>query len=101
MCIIGKPVLCQGYSGDRFKMTDGTARVHRDGQDIGVLGRMGSFAEYVVMPAEQVVPVEQDIDMDVLALYGCAVTTGFGVVVNMNVWTRIKLAEGAMPGPTG
>ena len=24
-----------------------------------------------------------------------------GVVVNMNVWTRIKLAEGAMPSPTG
>ena len=23
------------------------------------------------------------------------------VVVNMNVWTRIKLAEGAMPGPPG
>jgi hypothetical protein len=23
------------------------------------------------------------------------------VVVNMNVWTRIKLAEGAMPAPTG
>ena len=23
------------------------------------------------------------------------------VVVNMNVWTRIKLAEGAMPGPSG
>ena len=23
-----------------------------------------------------------------------------GVVVNMNVWTRIKLAEGAMPGPS-
>ena len=22
------------------------------------------------------------------------------VVVNLNVWTRIKLAEGAMPGPT-
>jgi hypothetical protein len=22
-----------------------------------------------------------------------------GVVVNMNFWTRIKLAEGAMPGP--
>jgi hypothetical protein len=23
------------------------------------------------------------------------------VVVNMNVWTRLKLAEGAMPGPAG
>jgi hypothetical protein len=22
-----------------------------------------------------------------------------GVVVNMNVWTRLKLAEGAKPGP--
>jgi hypothetical protein len=22
-----------------------------------------------------------------------------GVVINMNVWTRIKPAEGAMPGP--
>jgi hypothetical protein len=21
-----------------------------------------------------------------------------GIVVNMNIWTRIKLAEGAMPG---
>jgi len=24
-----------------------------------------------------------------------------GIVVNMNIWTRIKLAEGAMPGPSG
>ena len=82
LCIIGKSVLCEGYAGDRFKMHDGTARVHRDGQDIGVLGRMGSFAEYVVMPAEQVVPIEQEIDMESLALIGCAVTTGVGAVLN-------------------
>src|SRR4051794_24918282 len=82
LCTIGKPVLCEGFTGDRFKMTDGTARVHRDGQDIGVLGRMGSFAEYVVMPAEQVVPIHQDIDLDSLALIGCAVTTGVGAVLN-------------------
>ncbi len=24
-----------------------------------------------------------------------------GVVVNMNVWTRVKLAQGAMPAPDG
>ena len=57
-CIIGKSVLCDGYTGDRFKMHDGTSRVHRNGEDIRVLGRMGSFAEYVVMPAEQVVPID-------------------------------------------
>lgn len=82
LCIIGKSVLCEGHTGDRFKMHDGTARVHRNGQDINVLGRMGSFAEYVVMPAEQVVPIHQDIDLESLALIGCAVTTGVGAVLN-------------------
>jgi S-(hydroxymethyl)glutathione dehydrogenase / alcohol dehydrogenase len=82
LCIIGKSVLCEGHTGDRFKMHDGTSRVHRNGEDIGVLGRMGSFAEYVVMPAEQVVPIAAEIDMESLALIGCAVTTGVGAVLN-------------------
>jgi len=62
------------------------ARWHRprapEWPDLPVLGRMGSFAEKVVMPAEQVVPVTQDISMEELALIGCAVTTGVGAVVN-------------------
>ncbi|MCC6174735.1 MAG: Zn-dependent alcohol dehydrogenase [Chloroflexi bacterium] len=82
MCILGRTVLCEGYTGDRFKMPDGTSRVHRNGQDIPVLGRMGSFAEYVVMPVEQVVPITQDISMEELCLIGCAVTTGVGAVLN-------------------
>jgi S-(hydroxymethyl)glutathione dehydrogenase / alcohol dehydrogenase len=82
MCAQGRSVLCEGRTGDRFKMHDGTARVHRDGQDLNVLARVGSFAEQVVVPAEQVVPVRKDVSMDVLALIGCAVTTGVGAVVN-------------------
>jgi len=82
LCTQGRSVLCEGYAGNRFVMHDGTARVHRDGQDIMVLGRMGSFAEYVVMPAEQVIPVRRDVPMEVLALIGCAVTTGVGAVIN-------------------
>ena len=82
LCTIGKPVLCEGHLGDRFKMHDGTSRVHRNGEDMRILGRMGSFAEYVVMPAEQVVPIQQDIDLESLALIGCAVTTGVGAVLN-------------------
>src|SRR5438477_194208 len=39
-------------------------------------------AEQVVGAAEQVVPVRKDVAMDVLALIGCAVTTGVGAVVN-------------------
>jgi len=82
LCALGRSVLCEGYTGDRFKMHDGTARVHRNGEDLSVLGRMGSFAEKVVVPAEQVIPVRRDVPMEVLALIGCAVTTGVGAVIN-------------------
>jgi S-(hydroxymethyl)glutathione dehydrogenase/alcohol dehydrogenase len=63
-------------------MHDGTARVHRNGEDLSALGRIGSFAEQVVVPAEQVIPIRSDVPMDVLALIGCAVTTGVGAVIN-------------------
>ncbi|MBV9171334.1 MAG: Zn-dependent alcohol dehydrogenase [Chloroflexi bacterium] len=82
LCSMGRSVLCEGRTGDRFKMHDGTARVHRDGEDLNVLARVGSFAEYVVVPAEQVIPVGSDVPMDILALIGCAVTTGVGAVIN-------------------
>src|SRR5579864_3464139 len=82
LCAMGRSVLCEGRTGDRFKMHDGTARVHRNGQDLLVLARVGSFAEQVVVPAEQVVPVRDDVPMEVLALIGCAVTTGVGAVIN-------------------
>ena len=82
LCAQGRGVLCEGRTGARFKMHDSTARVHRNGEDLSVLGRVGSFAEKVVVPAEQVVPVRKDLSMEVLALIGCAVTTGVGAVVN-------------------
>jgi S-(hydroxymethyl)glutathione dehydrogenase/alcohol dehydrogenase len=82
LCSMGRSVMCEGYPTNRFMMHDGTSRVHRDGEDLLVMGRMGSFAEYVVMPAEQVIPVRQDVAMEVLALIGCAVTTGVGAVIN-------------------
>src|SRR5919199_3170863 len=82
LCAQGRGVLCEGRGGDRFRMFDGTSRVHRNGEDILVLARVGSFAEQVVVAAEQVVPVRKDVPMDILALIGCAVTTGVGAVVN-------------------
>ena len=82
-CIAGRPILCNGYDGGpRGSMLDGTYRVHKDGEDIPVMGRMGGFAEYAVMPAQQLVPITANVDMDTLALIGCAVTTGVGAVLN-------------------
>ena len=82
-CIDGRPRLCNGYDGmPRGSMLDGTYRIHKDGEDIPAMARMGGFAEYAVMPAQQLVPITADIDMESLALIGCAVTTGVGAVLN-------------------
>ncbi|MFN8632685.1 MAG: Zn-dependent alcohol dehydrogenase [Chloroflexota bacterium] len=82
-CITGRPHLCNGYDGNpRGTMLDGTYRIHKDGEDIPAMARLGGFAEYAVMPAQQVLPISADIDMASLALIGCAVTTGVGAVLN-------------------
>jgi Zn-dependent alcohol dehydrogenase len=45
-------------------------------------GWITTFSEYAIVSENRVTPIPADSDMDVAALYGCAVTTGFGVVVN-------------------
>jgi S-(hydroxymethyl)glutathione dehydrogenase/alcohol dehydrogenase len=82
LCTLGRSVMCEGYTGNPRLMYDGTARVHRDGEDLLIFGRMGSFAEYAIVSHEQVIPVSKDVPMEVLALIGCAVTTGVGAVIN-------------------
>jgi S-(hydroxymethyl)glutathione dehydrogenase/alcohol dehydrogenase len=42
----------------------------------------GTFAESMVVDEASVVPVETDLDDDVLALLGCGVTTGLGAALN-------------------
>jgi S-(hydroxymethyl)glutathione dehydrogenase/alcohol dehydrogenase len=42
----------------------------------------GSLAEYAVVRASMVVPVPDDVPLDVIALAGCGVTTGLGAVFN-------------------
>jgi S-(hydroxymethyl)glutathione dehydrogenase/alcohol dehydrogenase len=45
-------------------------------------GRIATFSEYAVISENRVTRVDRDEDPILLPLFGCAVTTGFGVVVN-------------------
>ena len=45
-------------------------------------GWIATFNEYAVVSENRVTVVPPDSDMEVAALFGCAVTTGFGVVMN-------------------
>src|SRR5213079_1709842 len=79
-CASGRSILCDGYTSPRFVMLDGTHRLHRNGQDINQMARLGTFAESVVCPAEMLVPIAKDMPWPQAALIGCAVPTGVGAV---------------------
>jgi S-(hydroxymethyl)glutathione dehydrogenase/alcohol dehydrogenase len=51
-------------------------------------GWVTTFNEYAIVSENRATPIPEDSDMEVAALFGCAVTTGFGVVVN-NAKVRI------------
>jgi threonine dehydrogenase-like Zn-dependent dehydrogenase len=62
-------------------MHDGTARVRLNGEPINQMARIGTFSEYVVCPAEQVVAVRKDLPWTHAAIIGCSVATGVGAVI--------------------
>jgi S-(hydroxymethyl)glutathione dehydrogenase / alcohol dehydrogenase len=45
-------------------------------------GWITTFNDYAIVSENRVTSIPADSEMDVAALFGCAVTTGFGVVVN-------------------
>ncbi len=51
-------------------------------------GWVTTFNEYAVISENRLTPIPKDFDPDIAALFGCAVTTGFGVI-NNNAALRI------------
>jgi S-(hydroxymethyl)glutathione dehydrogenase/alcohol dehydrogenase len=58
-----------------------------DGNKVNA-GWITTFNEYAIVSENRVTPIPDDSDLKVAALFGCAVTTGFGVVEN-NAKVRI------------
>lgn len=52
-----------------------------EGQKINA-GAVTTFSEYAIVSENRVTMIPADSDLEVAALFGCAVTTGFGVVEN-------------------
>jgi S-(hydroxymethyl)glutathione dehydrogenase/alcohol dehydrogenase len=53
-------------------------------------GSVTTFSEYAVVSENRVTAIPADSDLEVAALFGCAVTTGFGVVENNS---RVRIGE--------
>lgn len=98
-CTTGRPALCEpgAAANGRGVLLTGGPRL-RDGQGQPVFHHLGvsAFAEYVVASRRSVVRIEPDLPVSVAALFGCAVLTGVGAVVN-----TAKLALGQTALVTG
>src|SRR6266849_1480875 len=98
-CSLGRSILCDGHKSARFAMLDGSHRLRRDGQNINQMARIGTFSEFVVCPAEMLVPVRKGVG----AVTSCArVEAGASVLVigcggvGLNVVQGARLAGAGM-----
>lgn len=84
MCREGRPALCQPATAANLAGTlmDGTTRLHRNGQRIYHHSGVAAFAEYAVISQNALVGIDREISFERAALFGCAVVTGVGSVVN-------------------
>ncbi|MCY7358513.1 MAG: zinc-dependent alcohol dehydrogenase family protein [Rudanella sp.] len=84
-CATGRPALCQpGAAANASGELLGRGKRLMDSQQQPVFHHLGvsGFAEYVVASRHSVVKIDKQLPFTVAALFGCAVITGVGAVVN-------------------
>ncbi len=64
-------------------ISDGTSRIRARGKDVIPMCLLGTFAPYVTVHQYSVVKIDDRIPLEVAALVGCGVTTGWGSVTNV------------------
>ncbi len=84
-CAEGRPALCEpgAAANGAGTLLSGERRIFTsDGKPINHHLGCSAFAEYATVSRNSVVKVHPDLPLDEAALFGCAVLTGMGAVVN-------------------
>ncbi|MEW9677205.1 zinc-dependent alcohol dehydrogenase family protein [Lentibacillus sp. L22] len=83
-CKEGRPALCEvgAESNTAGTLMGGGIRLHTKREDVNHHVGVSAFSEYAVVSRKSLIKVEKDIPFEKLALFGCAVITGVGAVVN-------------------
>ncbi len=83
-CMEGRPALCEpgAEANGKGTLLSGERRLHLGQQAVNHHVGVSAFAEHAVVSQRSCVKVDQDIDPVESALFGCAVLTGVGAVVN-------------------
>jgi alcohol dehydrogenase len=80
----GRPGLCEPAVPANVAGTllSGARRIRLDGQPVNHHIGVSAFAEYAVVARQSLVKVDKDLPFEEAALFGCAVITGVGAVLN-------------------
>ncbi len=83
-CAEGRPALCEpgAAANGAGTLLSGQRRLHCDGAEINHHLGVSGFADHCVVSRRSLVKVDPALPLDEAALFGCAVLTGVGAVVN-------------------
>lgn len=83
-CAEGRAALCEpgAVANNEGVLLGGGVRMHMDDDDVYHHVGVSAFGEYAVVSARSLVKIDKDLPLDKAALFGCAVLTGMGAVVN-------------------
>ena len=83
-CAGGRPALCEpgAAANGRGELLGGGRRLFREGAPIHHHLGCSAFAERAVVSRRSLVRIDPDLPFEIAALFGCAVLTGVGAVVN-------------------
>jgi alcohol dehydrogenase len=83
-CSEGRPALCEpgAAANTAGTLLSGAKRLHRNGEDVNHHLGVSAFAEYATVSRRSLVKIDPDLPLDEAALFGCAVLTGVGAVIN-------------------
>ena len=83
-CSEGRPALCEpgAVANGAGTLLSGARRLHRNGGEVHHHLGVSAFAEYATVSRRSLVKIDRELPLDEAALFGCAVLTGVGAVIN-------------------
>ncbi len=83
-CMEGRPALCEpGFiANGAGTLLSGETRLKKNGQKVYHHVGLSAFAEYAVVSRTSLVKIDDSLAYEEAALFGCAVVTGAGAVIN-------------------
>jgi alcohol dehydrogenase len=83
-CAEGRPALCEpgAAANGAGTLLSGARRLHRSGGDVHHHLGVSAFAEYATVSRRSLIKIDRELPFDEAALFGCAVLTGVGAVIN-------------------